>query len=79
MHVIYKSADEQSLRVEARKAMVHPDLLRENVDGEAVLWARDRLAARPERHKLLMMISDGAPVDDSTLATNGREAISIII
>ena len=51
--------------------MVHPDLLRENVDGEAILWARDRLLNRPERHKLLIVISDGAPVDDSTLQANG--------
>jgi cobaltochelatase CobT len=71
MHVIYKSADESTLGAEARRVMVHPDLLRENVDGEALLWARDRLIARPERHKLLIVVSDGAPVDDSTLQANG--------
>ena len=71
MHVIYKTADEACLGVEAREVMVHPDLLRENVDGEAILWARERLMARPEPHKLLIVISDGAPVDDSTLQANG--------
>ena len=71
MHVIYKSATESALGNEARRVMVHPDLLRENVDGEAILWARDRLLNRPERHKLLVVISDGAPVDDSTLQANG--------
>ncbi len=71
MHVIYKSANEAGFGVEARKVMVHPDLLRENVDGEAILWARDRLAARPEPNKLLLVVSDGAPVDDSTLQSNG--------
>lgn len=71
MHIIYKSADDSELSVEARRIMVHPDLLRENVDGEAILWARDRMVARPESHRLLMVISDGAPVDDSTLASNG--------
>ena len=48
----------------ARRAIVHPDLLRENIDGEALLWAQARLSARPESRKLLMVISDGAPVDD---------------
>lgn len=71
MHIIYKPADEAELSDESRKIMVHPDLLRENVDGEAILWARDRLAKRPEPHKLLIVISDGAPVDDSTLQCNG--------
>ncbi|HTU09703.1 MAG TPA: hypothetical protein VMG08_02295 [Allosphingosinicella sp.] len=71
MHVIYKSADEAGLGGDARRVMVHPDLLRENLDGEAILWARDRLLARAERRKLLIVISDGAPVDDSTLQSNG--------
>jgi len=71
MHVIYKSADEAGLGEEARRVMVHPDLLRENVDGEAILWARERLLSRPERRKLLIVVSDGAPVDDSTLQANG--------
>lgn len=73
LHIIYKSADEPAMSAEASRIMVHPDLLRENVDGEAIIWARERLAARPERHKLLIVISDGAPVDDSTLAANGPD------
>jgi len=71
MHVIYKSAEEAVLGEEARHVMVHPDLLRENIDGEAIQWARERLDSRPEPHKLLIVVSDGAPVDDSTLAENG--------
>jgi len=71
MHVVYKTADEQALAEEARNIMLDPALLRENVDGEAILWARARLAARPEPLKLLIVISDGAPVDDATLMHNG--------
>jgi cobaltochelatase CobT len=71
MHVVYKSVEEPALSEAAREAVVHPDLLRENVDGEAVLWARDRLAAMPARHRLLLVLSDGAPVDDATLEYNG--------
>lgn len=51
--------------------MLHPDALRENVDGEALEWAADSLLHRPERKKLLLVLSDGAPVDDATLANNG--------
>lgn len=71
MHVVYKSAAEPALGEQERGVMVHPDLLRENIDGEAILWAWDRLAARPEPRKVLIVISDGAPVDDSTLMENG--------
>jgi cobaltochelatase CobT len=71
MHLVYKSADDPQFGETPRRAMVHPDLLRENIDGEAILWAWGRLAARPERSKILIVISDGAPVDDSTLAQNG--------
>jgi cobaltochelatase CobT len=70
-HVIFKSAEEPDLADAARHAMAHADLLRENVDGEAILWARERLAALPEQHKILLVVSDGAPVDDSTLYENG--------
>jgi cobaltochelatase CobT len=52
-------------------ALAHPGLLRENVDGEAIAWARDRLLQRPEIRKILIVISDGAPVDDATLFHNG--------
>ena len=72
-HVIYKAADVPFRR--ARRAigvMLHPDLLRENIDGEALLWAHSRLVARREARRILMVISDGAPVDDSTIAANDR-------
>ena len=70
-HIIYKSADNSWRR--SRKyfgAMLREGLLKENVDGEALLWASSRLMKRPEQRKILMVISDGAPVDDSTLSTN---------
>jgi cobaltochelatase CobT len=50
--------------------MMREGLLKENIDGEALLWAHHRLIGRPEQRKILMMISDGAPVDDSTLSVN---------
>src|SRR4029079_2345214 len=50
--------------------MMREGLLKENIDGEALLWAQQRLIGRPEQRKLLMMISTGAPVDDSTLSVN---------
>jgi cobaltochelatase CobT len=50
--------------------MLREGLLKENVDGEALMWAQNRLNKRPEQRKILMVISDGAPVDDSTLSTN---------
>jgi cobaltochelatase CobT len=50
--------------------MMREGLLKENIDGEALLWAHDRILARPEQRKILMVISDGAPVDDSTLNVN---------
>ena len=52
--------------------MLHPDLLRENIDGEALLWAHARLVARAEARRILMVISDGAPIDDSTISANDR-------
>jgi cobaltochelatase CobT len=70
-HIIYKSADAPWRR--ARKnlgLMMREGLLKENIDGEALDWAHRRLLARPEARKILMMISDGAPVDDSTLSVN---------
>ena len=50
--------------------MLREGILKENIDGEALLWAHDRLIARPEQRRILMVISDGAPVDDSTLSVN---------
>jgi cobaltochelatase CobT len=70
-HIIYKSADAPWRR--ARKnlgLMMREGLLKENIDGEALDWAHRRLVGRPESRKILMMISDGAPVDDSTLSVN---------
>ncbi|MEO6387520.1 MAG: cobaltochelatase subunit CobT, partial [Croceibacterium sp.] len=70
-HIIYKKADEPMRR--ARKSlglMMREGLLKENIDGEALLWAHQRLLARTEDRRILMVISDGAPVDDSTLSVN---------
>ena len=71
-HIVYKRADEPYRR--ARRSlglMMREGLLKENIDGEALLWAHNRLIARPEERRILMVISDGAPVDDSTASANG--------
>jgi cobaltochelatase CobT len=86
-HIIYKQADAPWRR--ARKnlgLMMREGLLKENIDGEALMWAHNRLTARPEQRRILMVISDGAPVDDSTLSVNAgnylerhlREVIEMI-
>ena len=70
-HIVYKKADEPWRR--ARKnlgLMMREGLLKENIDGEALLWAHTRLLSRQEDRRILMVISDGAPVDDSTLSVN---------
>jgi cobaltochelatase CobT len=70
-HIIYKPADAPWRR--ARRSlglMLREGILKENIDGEALLWAHARLMARPEQRRILMVISDGAPVDDSTLSVN---------
>ena len=70
-HIIYKGADSPWRR--ARKnlgLMLKEGILKENIDGEALLWAFDRLKGRPEQRRILMVISDGAPVDDSTQSAN---------
>jgi cobaltochelatase CobT len=70
-HIIYKAADEPWRR--ARKnlgLMMREGLLKENIDGEALIWAHNRLLGRSEQRRILMVISDGAPVDDSTLSVN---------
>ena len=70
-HIIYKSADAPWRRArENLGLMMKEGLLKENIDGEALEWAHRRMAARPEQRKILMVISDGAPVDDSTLSVN---------
>ncbi|MEM7047168.1 MAG: cobaltochelatase subunit CobT [Pseudomonadota bacterium] len=71
LHVIYKKADEPWRRARQKIAlMLIEGLLKENIDGEALLWAYQRLCARPESRRILMVISDGAPVDDSTNSAN---------
>ena len=70
-HIIYKSAEAPWRRVRKNLGlMMREGLLKENIDGEALAWAHDRLMARREQRKILMVISDGAPVDDSTLSVN---------
>jgi cobaltochelatase CobT len=70
-HIIYKAADMPWRRARRNLGlMMREGLLKENIDGEALAWAHKRLLARPEQRRILMMISDGAPVDDSTLSVN---------
>lgn len=70
-HIVYKTADAPWRRSKNSLAlMMREGLLKENIDGEALAWAHARLLARPEQRRILMMISDGAPVDDSTLSVN---------
>jgi len=70
-HIVYKAADEPWRRAKKNLGlMMREGLLKENIDGEALTWAHNRIIARPEQRKILMVISDGAPVDDSTLSVN---------
>ncbi len=70
-HIIYKSADMRLNKTRRNLGLMLKDgLLKENIDGEAILWAYNRLMARPEQRRIMMVISDGAPVDDSTLSSN---------
>jgi cobaltochelatase CobT len=76
LHIVYKSADEPVRRSRlALCAMLDASLLKENIDGEALLWASRRLIMRPESRKVLIVISDGAPVDQATLEENADKAI----
>ena len=86
-HIVYKAADAPWRRARRNLGlMMREGLLKENIDGEAMVWAHQRLLGRPEARKILMVISDGAPVDDSTLSVNSghylerhlREVISEI-
>ncbi|MDE2294486.1 MAG: cobaltochelatase subunit CobT, partial [Gammaproteobacteria bacterium] len=71
-HLVYKTADSPSRRARRNLGwMLREDLLKENVDGEALWWAHERLLARPERRRILLVISDGVPLDESTLSENG--------
>ena len=73
-HIIYKSADKPWRQSKKNLGlMLKEGLLKENIDGEALLWAFKRIAARKEKRKILMVISDGAPVDDSTLSVNSGD------
>ncbi|WP_429931338.1 cobaltochelatase CobT-related protein [Agrobacterium vitis] len=78
LHIIYRSADD--MRVSSLghrlKNMLRPDLLKENIDGEALQWASERLLRAPERHKFLLVLSDGVPMDDSTFAANGADFLT---
>ena len=70
-HIVYKAADAPWRRARRNLGlMMREGLLKENIDGEALLWAHDRLLGRPEHRRILMVISDGAPVDDSTHSVN---------
>lgn len=76
-HIVYKSAD-SSYRSSRRQLglMLDRNILKQNIDGEALLWANQRLLKRPEQRRILMMISDGAPVDTSTLGANPGDYLS---
>ncbi|MEO1609026.1 MAG: cobaltochelatase subunit CobT [Pseudomonadota bacterium] len=77
-HIIYKSADAPWRRAKRNLAlMMREGLLKENIDGEALAWAHRRLLGRPEQRRILMMISDGAPVDDSTLSVNSGSHLEL--
>ncbi|WP_158595970.1 cobaltochelatase CobT-related protein [Oleomonas cavernae] len=75
LHIIHRSSDTQLHFGSSFRLMLRPNLLKENVDGEAIEWAVDRLRACPKTRKILVVISDGAPVDDSTLASNDLEIL----
>jgi cobaltochelatase CobT len=70
-HIVYKGADAPWRRIKRNLGlMMREGLLKENIDGEGLMWAHGRIAKRPEARRILMVISDGAPVDDSTLSVN---------
>ena len=70
-HIVYKAADVPGRRTKKNLGlMMREGLLKENIDGEALIWAHSRLIARSQSRRILMVISDGAPVDDSTLSVN---------
>lgn len=74
LHIIYKAADTPWRRTrQDLGTMLHPGLLKENIDGEALLWAWHRLMVRPEPRRILLVLCDGSPHDKATMAVNGRE------
>jgi cobaltochelatase CobT len=77
-HIIYKAADAPMRRTRRNLGlMLKEGILKENIDGEALVWAHNRLAQRPEQRKIMMVISDGAPVDDSTLSVNPANMLEL--
>ncbi len=77
-HIVYKPADTPWRRTRrALGVMLREGILKENIDGEALAWAHERLMARPEQRRILMVISDGAPVDDATLSVNAGNYLEI--
>ncbi len=76
-HIIYKPADAPYRRAKSGLGlMLHKDLLKQNIDGEALLWASQRLLTRPEERKILLVISDGAPIDTSTMTANRQDYLT---
>lgn len=76
-HIVYKSADERWRRSKLAFAlMMKSEILKENIDGEALAWAYERLLKRGEDHRILIVVSDGAPADHSTLSVNGRDYLA---
>ena len=77
-HIVYKGADAPWRRARRNLGlMLREGILKENIDGEALLWAHNRLLGRPEQRRILMVISDGAPVDDSTLSVNAGNYLEV--
>ena len=73
-HIIVKSADVPWRRARAGLGLfLHDEMLKENIDGEALLWAHERLMKRPEKRRILVVVSDGTPMDEATAAANGFE------
>lgn len=71
LHILYRPFDAAAFDVDGWHQMLNPDILRENVDGEALEWGAACLRERTEQRRILFVVSDGAPVDDSTLSNNG--------
>ena len=73
-HIVIKAADTPWRRARASLGLfLHDDMLKENIDGEALTWAHRRLLARPEQRRILIVVSDGTPMDEATCAANGFE------
>jgi cobaltochelatase CobT len=73
-HIVIKSADTPWRRARVALGLfLHDEMLKENIDGEALAWAHSRLLARSERRRILVVVSDGTPMDEATLAANGHE------